>query len=86
MELSLNASRPRAVLPPPCRGLSRVEAAGYIGVSPSLFDQMVDDGRMPRPTRINTRKVWDARSIDRAFEALPIDGEESGSLNTWDDF
>jgi len=47
---------------------------------------MVDDGRMPRPTRINTRKVWDARSIDRAFDALPIDGEESGSTNSWDDF
>ncbi len=86
MELSSNASRPRAVLPPPCRGLSRVESAGYIGVSPSLFDQMVEDGRMPRPIRINNRKVWDVRSIDRAFEALLIDGEESGSLNTWDDF
>ena len=60
--------------------------AGYVGVSPSLFDQMVEDGRMPPPIRINNRKVWDVRSIDRAFEALPIDGEESGSRNTWDDF
>jgi predicted DNA-binding transcriptional regulator AlpA len=44
-------------LPP--RGLSRVQAAAYIGVSPSLFDAMVKDGRMPKPTRINTRAVWD---------------------------
>ncbi len=32
------------------RGLSRVEAAHYIGVSPSLFDAMVKDGRMPQPS------------------------------------
>jgi hypothetical protein len=47
------------VLPPslPPRGLSRVEAARYIGVSPSLFDEMVKDGRMPPPKPINARKV-----------------------------
>jgi hypothetical protein len=32
----------------PCRGLSRAEAAWYIGVSPSLFDEMVKDGRRSR--------------------------------------
>lgn len=37
------------------RGLSRVRAALYVGVSPSLFDPMVKDGRMPRPKRINNR-------------------------------
>ncbi|RUW19318.1 hypothetical protein EOA34_29930, partial [Mesorhizobium sp. M4B.F.Ca.ET.013.02.1.1] len=40
-------------LPP--RGLSRLEAAAYIGVSASLFDQLVKDGRMPKPKRINSR-------------------------------
>jgi len=34
-------------LPP--RGLSRVQAAEYIGVSPSTFDKMVTDGEMPAP-------------------------------------
>jgi hypothetical protein len=29
------------------RCLSRDEAADYVGVSPSLFEQMVGDGRMP---------------------------------------
>jgi hypothetical protein len=53
--------RKTCVLPPmlPPRGLSRVEAAQYIGVSPSLFDVMVKDGRMPPPKPINARKVWD---------------------------
>jgi predicted DNA-binding transcriptional regulator AlpA len=62
------------------RGLSRVEAAVYIGVSPSLFDAMVKDGRMPQPKRINSRAVWDRRRVDDAFEALP-DGTYS---NPWD--
>jgi predicted DNA-binding transcriptional regulator AlpA len=52
------------------RGLSRAQAAAYIGVSPSLFDQMVEDGRMPKPKRINTRVVWDRLSVDDAFSEL----------------
>jgi predicted DNA-binding transcriptional regulator AlpA len=63
-------------LPP--RGLSRVQAAAYIGVSPSLFDAMVKDGRMPKPTRINTRAVWDRMKLDEAFAALPHDDNVSG--------
>jgi predicted DNA-binding transcriptional regulator AlpA len=53
------------------RGMSRIEAAAYVGVSPSLFDEMVKDGRMPGPKRINTRVVWDRFALDAAFEALP---------------
>jgi predicted DNA-binding transcriptional regulator AlpA len=55
-------------LPP--RGLSRVQAAAYIGVSPWLFDEMVKDGRMPQPVRINSRVLWDRFQLDRAFAAL----------------
>lgn len=51
------------------RGLSRAEAAAYIGVSPSLFDEMVKDRRMPAPKRINSRTVWDRRRLDEAFDA-----------------
>jgi predicted DNA-binding transcriptional regulator AlpA len=69
------------VLPPslPPRGLSRVEAAQYIGVSPSLFDQMVEDGRMPKPKPINARKVWDRLRLDQAFESLPDTGGDGGN-------
>jgi predicted DNA-binding transcriptional regulator AlpA len=58
------------------RGLCRVEAADYIGVSPSLFDQLVADGRMPAPKRINSRNIWDVRQLDIAFEGLPSDDKE----------
>jgi predicted DNA-binding transcriptional regulator AlpA len=70
------------LLPPSLapRGLSRSEAAAYIGVSPSLFDAMVKDGRMPRPKRINSRTVWDRHQLDLAFEAL----DDHETQNPWD--
>jgi predicted DNA-binding transcriptional regulator AlpA len=52
------------------RGVCRSEAAQYIGVSPALFDEMVRDGRMPHPIRINSRTVWDVRDLDAKFEEL----------------
>ncbi|MDX3805289.1 MAG: hypothetical protein QHC89_02560 [Bosea sp. (in: a-proteobacteria)] len=70
------------VLPPslPPRGLCRVQAAAYIGVSPTLFDILVADGRMPQPKRINARKVWDLRKLDRAFDTLPeVEGSEQAN-------
>ena len=76
--------RQAAVPPPTRRLLSRVEAAGYAGVSPNFFDTMVGDGRMPRPRVANTRKLWDVRHLDAAIDALPIDGDGSPT-STWDD-
>ncbi len=64
-------------LPP--RGICRVQAAQYVGVSIGTFDAMVSDGRMPRPKSINARKVWDRASVDIAFAALPEDGQPDGS-------
>ena len=62
------------------RGLSRVEAAGYIGVSPSKFDELVKDGRMPKAVEIDARRVWDKSELDDAFDAL-----KSETLNNpWD--
>lgn len=66
----------------PRRGLSRMEAAIYIGVGATKFDAMVADGRMPQPKRIDGRKVWDIRALDLAFEDLPDDGP---ARNSWDD-
>ena len=58
---------PGGVLP---RGLSRAQAAAYIGVSPTTFDRLVIDKLMPKPIRIYGRTVWDVRKIDAAFESL----------------
>lgn len=61
----------------PPRGLNRVQAAEYIGVSASLFDGLVKEGRMPKPKRINARTVWDRIAIDEAFAALPGEVESN---------
>ena len=62
------------------RGVSRVQAANYVGVSPVTFDRMVRDKFMPKPIRIYARAVWDIRAIDAAFDALdsgPDGGEDN---------
>lgn len=65
------------------RGLNRVAASQYIGVSTGKFDQMVADGRMPAAKQIDGRKVWDKRALDEAFSALPGQ-HESLEHNPWD--
>ena len=50
--------------PQPRRGLSREEAAVYIGVSPGKFDKLIANHRMPRARCIDGRKVWDVRELD----------------------
>jgi excisionase family DNA binding protein len=55
------------------RGMSREEAARYIGVGTTKFDEMVADGRMPKPKRIDGRVVWDRLKIEASFSDLPDD-------------
>lgn len=57
----------------PPRGMDRIEAARYIGVGPTKFDEMVADGRMPRPKRVDGRVVWDRLRLDAAFSDLSED-------------
>ena len=73
-------SKPVPRMPVEPRGVSSAQAAAYVGVSNTLFQEMVSDGRMPRPKRINARNVWDRRQIDEAFDLLP----EDGGPNPWD--
>jgi len=73
---------PDRLLPRPVPlGLSREEAAEYVGISPSKLDAMVADGRMPKPKRIDRRRVFDRLALDAAFAALPDEGEPAD--NPW---
>lgn len=79
-----NVSAPLShIRPVPRRGLSRDEAAMYCGISATLFDRLVADGRMPQPCRIEGRKVWDIRKIDIAFDDLPH--ENPAERSSWED-
>jgi hypothetical protein len=81
-------------LPP--RGLSRLQAAEYIGVGVTKFDEMVADGRMPKPKRIDGptrdaprrtgRVIWDRVQLDEAFSLLDQDPEveTASGGNKWD--
>jgi hypothetical protein len=69
--------------PVPFLGMNRTEAAAYIGVSPSKFDEMVRDSRMPPPKQIDTRCVWDSRQLSSAFDKLP--GGADDDRNEWDE-
>lgn len=73
-----------AIRPVPRRGLSRAEAAMYIGISASKFDELVRDGRLPGPKRIDGRKLWDVLALDLAFNSFPDDNDQ-GSGNSFDD-
>ena len=64
------------------RLISRDAAAAYVNVSPTTFDEMVRDGRMPRPKRLGgRRKAWDVRALDAAVDGLE---DCSNDNDTWD--
>jgi predicted DNA-binding transcriptional regulator AlpA len=73
-----------AIRPIPRRGLSLTEAAIYVGVGATKFDELVATGQMPKPKRIDNRKVWDKLALDWAFDLLPDDG--NGQIDrTWEE-
>ena len=59
-----------ATLDSPRRGLSREEAARYVGVGASKFDELVKDKRMPKPFKIDGRVIWDIHDLDAAVDNL----------------
>ena len=67
-------SRPRldpiALLP---RGLSADEAARYVGVGRTKFEELVSRGAMPKAKKIDGRLVFDRYALDAAFSDLPED-------------
>ena len=54
----------------PPRGMSRQEAARYIGVHAAYFDTLIQQGRMPRAMQIGAHEVWDRIKIESAFSLL----------------
>jgi predicted DNA-binding transcriptional regulator AlpA len=60
------------------RLIGREAAAAYVSIGVTKFDELVKDGRMPKPRRIDGRKVWDVRQLDAAADRLPVDGESDG--------
>ena len=57
----------RQVIEP--RGLTREQAAAYVGVSPSQFMELVVSRKMPAPKRLGAQLRWDRFEIDRVLDA-----------------
>lgn len=52
-------------------GLSRSEAAAYVGISPSFFDDMVANGQMPLPLPLGRRRnIWNVRALEISLDKL----------------
>ena len=56
------------------RCINREAAADFVGIGTTKFDELVRDGRMPRPKVIDGRKVWCVRALNAAVDDLPDDG------------
>lgn len=67
------------------RGLRAPDAAAYIGIGKSKFFEMVGDGRLPQPKKIDGCVVWDRFALDEAFSTLGNhEGEDqSTDENPW---
>jgi predicted DNA-binding transcriptional regulator AlpA len=80
---------PRQTALPPTlapRLVSREAAAAYVCVSPNTFDEMVSDGRMPRPRVLGPkRRAWDVRALDAAIDRLPVQDDDPRTDETWGD-
>lgn len=58
------------------RGLRRPDAADYVGVGVTKFDDWVARGIMPKPKRVDGVVVWDRYALDTAFDDLASEGEQ----------
>jgi hypothetical protein len=72
------------------RGVSRSEAAAYLGIGTTLFDALVRNNLMPKPKAIFSRRVWDVRELDKAFAELPeaddpVQAKGAEGANPYDD-
>ena len=69
------------------RLVARADAAYYVGVGTTLFDDLVRQGVMPRPKAIGSRRLWDLRELDKAIDELPEAGtsvQDEKSHSEWD--
>jgi hypothetical protein len=68
---------PAAIRPILRRGLSRVEAAAYIGVSPSKLDELRKANRIAPPKLLDGRLIFTVERLDEFLDSLPDENQAS---------
>jgi len=71
-------ARPRPIIR---RGLSRLEAAAYIGISPSKFDELRKANRIAPPKVLDGRLIFTTERLDEFLDALPDENQTDN--NEW---
>lgn len=80
----LPSAEPARLVVFPRRALRREEAARYVALSPRKFDQLVKDGRMPKPARIDGAVLWDMRQLDWVLDDI-FQHDDEAEPNPWDE-
>ncbi len=78
----ISSIRPTDYLLP--RGLRRTDAARYVGISASTFDEWVKREVLPRPKRQGGVVLWDRLALDSSMDALFYPDQDS-DMDKWDD-
>ena len=47
--------------------MRRDEAAAALGISPTKFDELVADGRMPKPIKVDAMRLYDTEQVREAW-------------------
>lgn len=71
-----NDNNRRGIVP---RGLRRVDAARYLGISATHFDKQVRAGVIPAPHQMFGVNLWDRAALDALFDGVPTPSD-----NEWD--
>jgi predicted DNA-binding transcriptional regulator AlpA len=58
----------------PPRFMDRREAARYLAVGTTTFDELVSEGVFPRPKKVRSKVVWDRIDLDEAATNILDDG------------
>ncbi|RAN30666.1 helix-turn-helix transcriptional regulator [Hyphomonas pacifica] len=59
----------------PPRLLKAPDAAGYLGMGETKFQELVRDGRIQGPREVDGLVLWDVRDLDDFVDSLPRRGE-----------
>lgn len=65
-------------------GLNEAEAATAVGMSATMFRQLVEEGVMPRPRIARGRRIYEVDELHAALKAMPTDHEKRPTENEWD--
>jgi hypothetical protein len=72
---AVRAPSPSQSRPVPRRGLSRTEAAMYLGISSSKFDELRKANRIAPPKVLDGRLIFTVERLDEFLDSLPDENQ-----------